>query len=183
MIWRSELKSVSLEVFKELNTCEDLMFVHPCVCSSSVQLVHPHILGRLLTFTTVRSLVAVSVEPSPNILSRVGWKLWGGRVLLEEELLFRGAVGKTNQCELNDYLKDVCVLFKDWAILSERCGNWSSTDTTFWGQLPFPSFLALPWLMDTLWLGSGAWILVDILCLLQKMSGPKIRPRLWKEGA
>lgn len=160
-----------------------LMFVHPCVCSSSVKLMHPHTLGRLITFTTVRSLVAVSVEPSPNILSRIDWKLWGGRALLEEELVFRGAVEKTNQCELNDYLKDVCVLFKDWAILSERCGNCSSTGTTFWGQLPFPSFLALPWLMDTLWLGSGTWICVDILCLLQKMPGLKIRPCFWKEGA
>lgn len=96
--------------------------------------------------------------------------------------MFRGAAEKTNRCELNDYLKDVCVFFKDWAILSERCGNCSSTDTTFWGQLPFPSFLALPWLMDTLWLGSGIWILVDILCLLQKMPSLKIRPVSGKKG-
>lgn len=59
--------------------------------------------------------------------------------------MFRGAVEKTNWCELNDYLKDACVFVKDWAILLVRCGNWSSTDTIFLGPaaLPFLPRLAM----------------------------------------
>lgn len=64
---------------------------------------------------------------------------------LEEDLVFRGAAEKTNWCELNGYLKDACLFFKDWAILLLRCGNWSSTDTSFLGPaaLPFLPSLAM----------------------------------------